>query len=116
MALSERKHAGFNGSVEPDRRPALRGIVGSQNFANVFNSGTLIDPNSTVTSAIVIELYNQGLGHPPTQSTLNGWLGTSWTMAQAFQEMATSQTYIQNTQAVIQQYLTAAADNALSGP
>ena len=89
-------------------------MVTSQNFANVYNSGNVVDPNSPVSASIVETLYTQGLGHTPTQTTLNGWLSNGWTVAQAFQEMAISQTYIQASQPAVEQYLTAAATKALS--
>ena len=36
----------------------------------------MIDPNSPLTAGIVEALYNQALGHPPAQATLNGWLNS----------------------------------------
>jgi hypothetical protein len=89
-------------------------VAASQTFANVYNGGTLINPNSPVTASIVEALYTQALGHAPTQSTLSGWLNAGLTVAEAFQDMVTSQSYFQTTQSTIEQYLTAAANGAIS--
>jgi hypothetical protein len=89
-------------------------IVASQTFGNEYNGGTLINPNSPVTAAIVETLYTHALGHAPTQSTLSGWLSAGLTVAEAFQDMVTSQSYFQTTQSAIEQYLTAAANGAIT--
>jgi hypothetical protein len=86
-------------------------IVASQAFANTYNGGALIDPNAPVTAAIVEALYSEALGHAPTTATLDGWLTSGLTIAQAFEEMVTSQSYFETTQSSIEQYLTAAAIN-----
>lgn len=87
-------------------------IVASQTFANVYNSGALINPNSPVTASIVQALYTQALGHAPTQATLSGWLNADLTVAGAFQDMVTSQSYFDTTQSTFEHYLTAAANGA----
>ena len=89
-------------------------VVASQTFANTYNGGVLMDPNAPVTGSVVETLYTQALGHAPTQATLNSWLNSGLSTAEAFQEMVTSQSYFQTTQASLQQYLSAAADNAVS--
>jgi hypothetical protein len=89
-------------------------IAASQTFANVYDGGTIIDPNSPVTASIVQALYTHALGHAPTQSTLSGWLNAGLTVAQAFQDMVTSQSYFQTTLSTIEQYLTAAANGAIT--
>ena len=86
-------------------------VVASQTFANTYSGGTLIDPNSLVTAGIVETLYTQALGHPPSQATLNDWLSSGLTVAEAFQDMVTSESYFETTQLAIEQYLTAAAIN-----
>lgn len=88
-------------------------IVASQTFANVYNAEVLVDPNSAVTAATIETLYDQALGHAPTQATLNSWLNSGLSTAQAFQAMATSQSYFATTQISIEQYLTAAANNTV---
>jgi len=65
-------------------------FVSSQAFANVNNDGVLLNPNSLVTPEIVDTLFIQGLGHPPTISTLDSFNGL--TVAQAFFAFVTSQT------------------------
>ena len=65
----------------------------------------MIDPNSPVTAGIVEALYTQALGHPPSQATLNDWLSSSIkTVAEAFQDMVTSESYVETTQLAIEQY------------
>jgi hypothetical protein len=63
-------------------------FVSSQTFANVYNGGLLLDPNSSVTSDVVEALFIRGLGHPPTATTLSGFAGMS--VAQAFFAFVTS--------------------------
>ena len=70
-------------------------FVASQAFANVYNGGALIDPSSPVTAGVVEALYSQALGHAPTQSTLASWLNAGLSVAEAFQDMVTSQSYFQ---------------------
>jgi hypothetical protein len=65
-------------------------FVSSQAFANVNNDGVLLNPNSLVTPGIVDALFIQGLGHPPTEATLDSFNGL--TVAQAFLAFVTSQT------------------------
>jgi hypothetical protein len=67
-------------------------FVASQAFANVYNGGVLLNPNTVVTSAndsIITALFVNGLGHAPTQATLNGFHGL--TLATAFLEFSQSQ-------------------------
>jgi hypothetical protein len=86
-------------------------IVGSQTFANMYNGGTLINPNAPVTASIVDALCTHALGHAPTQTTLSSWLNAGLTVAESFQDMVTSQSYFQTMQSAIDGYLTATAIN-----
>jgi hypothetical protein len=68
-------------------------FVSSQSFANVYNGGHLLNPDSVITSAndsIITALFVNGLGHTPTPTTLNGFHGL--TLAQAFLAFTTSNT------------------------
>jgi hypothetical protein len=65
-------------------------FVQSQTFANVYNGGAPVDPNSAVTPAIVGNLFEHGLGHLPTAATVAGFDGM--TVEQAFVAFTTSQT------------------------
>ena len=68
-------------------------FVASQSFANVYNAGVLLNPNTIVTSAndsIITALFINGLGHSPSPSTLAGFHGL--TLAQAFLDFTTSST------------------------
>ena len=85
-------------------------VVASQVFANTYNGGTLLNPDAPVTAAIVETLYTEALGHAPTQWTLSQWLNSDLSIAQAFQEMVTSQTYLESTLPNIEQYLSTAAN------
>ena len=88
-------------------------VVASQTFANVFNGGTLLNPNAPVTAGIVETLYTEALGHAPTQSTLAQWLNSGLSIAQAFDAMVTSQSYLYTTLPSIEQYLTTAASSVI---
>ncbi|MGC1355955.1 MAG: hypothetical protein WA851_09240, partial [Xanthobacteraceae bacterium] len=60
-------------------------FVSSQAFANVYNGGVLLNPNAIIgnsNSGIITALFLNGLGHPPTTATLDGFFGL--TLAQAF--------------------------------
>ena len=72
--------------------------VGSQVWANSYNNGTLVNPNAPLTAQTVNEMYQSGLGHLPTQATMNGWLG-GYTQASGFQEFVHSSSYAQNNNA-----------------
>jgi len=63
-------------------------FVSSQTFANTYNGGLPLDPNSLIAPDMVEALFIRGLGHPPTVSTLNGFTGMS--IAQAFLAFVTS--------------------------
>jgi hypothetical protein len=65
-------------------------FVQSQTFANVYNGGAPVDPNSPVTPAVVDNLFEHALGHLPTAATLAGFDGM--TVEQAFVAFTTSQT------------------------
>ena len=88
-------------------------VVASQTFANVFNGGALLNPNAPVTAGIVETLYTEALGHAPTQSTLTQWLNSGLSIAQAFDAMVTSQSYLYTTLPSIEQYLTTAASSII---
>ena len=88
-------------------------VVASQTFANVFNGGTLLNPNAPVTAGIVETLYTEALGHAPTPSTLAQWLNSGLSIAQAFDAMVTSQSYLYTTLPSIEQYLTTAASSVI---
>jgi len=67
-------------------------FVSSRAFANVYNGGILLNPDTIITSAndsIITALFVNGLGHPPTQDTLSGFHGL--TLAPAFLEFTQSQ-------------------------
>jgi hypothetical protein len=67
-------------------------FVSSQAFGNVYNGGAMLNPNTIITSAndsIITALFVNGLGHTPTQATLNGFHGL--TLATAFLDFSQSQ-------------------------
>jgi hypothetical protein len=59
-----------------------RELVGSQDFANNYNHGILLDPKAQVSAGLVDEMFMNGLGHAPTAATEAGFKGM--TNAQAF--------------------------------
>jgi len=68
-------------------------FVASQSFANVYNGGVILNPNTIVSSAnnsIITALFLNGLGHAPTPATLADFNGL--TLAQAFLDFTTSST------------------------
>jgi hypothetical protein len=64
-------------------------FVSSQAFANVYNGGVPLNPNSPITAGVVDSLFIRVLDHPPTAATLEGFSGL--TTAEAFQAFVTSQ-------------------------
>lgn len=65
-------------------------FVSSQAFANLYNGGFLLNPNSSVVPDIIDALFIRSLGHPPTAATLDGFAGMS--VSQAFLAFVTSET------------------------
>jgi hypothetical protein len=64
-------------------------FVSSQAFANVYNGGILLNPNSSTPPGIIDSLFIRVLDHPPTTATLEGFSGL--TIAHAFLAFVTSQ-------------------------
>jgi hypothetical protein len=65
-------------------------FVSSQAFADVYNGGIPLNPNSPTTPDLVDSLFLRVLEHPPTVATLEGF--SDLTSAQAFLAFVTSQT------------------------
>lgn len=86
-------------------------FVSSQSFANVYNSGILLNPNSLSNSGIVESLFIRVLDHPPTTATLEGFSGL--TIAQAFQAFVTSQTATATLSNNVDTYLTQTVELAV---
>ena len=66
-------------------------FVESQTFANLYNAGTLLSASTIVdasNSGIITALFVNGLGHPPTTATLEGFFGL--TLGQAFLDFTQS--------------------------
>ena len=66
-------------------------FVESQAFANLYNAGALLSASTVVdasNSGIITALFVNGLGHPPTAATLQGFFGL--TLGQAFLEFTQS--------------------------
>ena len=66
-------------------------FVESQTFANLYNAGALLSASTIVdasNSGIITALFVNGLGHPPTATTLQGFFGL--TLGQAFLEFTQS--------------------------
>jgi hypothetical protein len=63
-------------------------FVASTMFANTYNGGTPVDPNSTITSAIASELIHNALGHNPTANQVSAWVDTSLPVVNVFKAFA----------------------------
>lgn len=93
-------------------------FVNSQAFANVFNGGVILDPNQhlvagSFTTNLIDSLFQSDLGHLPTASTVQGFVG--YTISQAFLAFADLQTYYLTELSAMTQYLTGLAQTAIVG-
>ena len=85
-------------------------FIESSTFASLYNGGVNItNVNAPVSSMIVTDLFINGLGHPPSASTLAGFNGL--TILQAFQAFVQSSvTSIPSVVASVDSYLTGIID------
>lgn len=92
--------------------------VASDGFAHRFDGGLPdVDPNSIIglmpnAAPLVTAFYSQALQETPTSVQLNAWVNSGLSVSQVFLIFATSAGDTANSQLEIQQYLTAAADDA----
>jgi hypothetical protein len=113
---------GSNGLLQgnPQINPLLdqmaEAFVASTNFGNVYNSGKLVDPNSPVAAHEMQVLIQAATGVAATQNQINTWVATGLTIDHVFVEFALGDQYTVASKAAVQQYLTAAADNAAGIP
>jgi hypothetical protein len=63
-------------------------FVASDMFANKFNGGTSVDPNSTITSTIASEIIQNASGHTPAPDQLSAWVDTSSSVLEVFKAFA----------------------------
>ena len=63
-------------------------FVASTMFANKYNGGVLVDPNSTITSPLAAEIINNALGTTPTVNQVNSWVNTSLPVLDVFKTFA----------------------------
>jgi hypothetical protein len=63
-------------------------FVASSMFANKYNGGILVDPNSAITSSIATEIIQNALGHPPTTNQVSAWVDSSLSVAQVLKAFA----------------------------
>jgi hypothetical protein len=90
-------------------------VVNSQTFANVFDDGVILNPNSVLVPGFfgtnfIDALFQSSVGHLPTASTVAGFDG--YTISQAFLAFVESQTYYNSQLSVMTQYLTELGQNA----
>ena len=90
-------------------------VVNSQTFANVFNGGIILDPQQELVAGAfatnyIDTLFQSALGHLPTASTVQGFVG--YTVSEAFLAFVESQTYYNAQLGAMTQYLTEVAQNA----
>jgi hypothetical protein len=62
-------------------------FVGSTAFANTFNGGTPVDPNSPITSTVANGIIEHALG-AATATQVNAWASTGLSLSQVFQSFA----------------------------
>jgi hypothetical protein len=86
-------------------------FVSSQAFANVFNGGILLNPNSSTSADMIDSLFIRVLDHLPTAATLEGFSGL--TIAQAFQAFVTSQAATAALSSNVDTYLTQSVELAV---
>ena len=86
-------------------------FVASTLFGNTYNSGTAVDPNAPITANIVASIIQHATGVAATSTQVNAWVSTGLTIDQVFVMFALGNQYTASSQAGIQQYLTALADN-----
>jgi hypothetical protein len=94
--------------TEPELAAAF---VSSQAFANVYNNGTLLNPNSLSDPEIIESLFIRVLDHPPTAATLAGFSGL--TITQSFQAFVTSQAVTASLGSNVDTYLTQTVELAV---
>jgi hypothetical protein len=63
-------------------------FVASTTFANKYNGGIAVDPNSTITSTIAGEIILNATNQTPAANQLNGWVDTSLSVAEVFKAFA----------------------------
>jgi hypothetical protein len=68
-------------------------FVGSTMFANQYNSGTLVNPNATITSAIAEQIIADALGATPTPEQVSAWVETGLPVVDVFQAFALGDQY-----------------------
>ncbi len=63
-------------------------FVASTMFANTYNGGIPVDPNSTITSTIAGEIIHNATYRTPTADQLSGWVDTSLSVVDVFKAFA----------------------------
>jgi hypothetical protein len=87
-------------------------FVASSAFADTYNNGTAIDPNAPITASIVGAIIQNATGVAATAAQVSAWVSSGETVDQVFVDFALGDQYTAASQSAIEQYLTAAADNA----
>jgi hypothetical protein len=63
-------------------------FVASTMFANKYNGGVSVDPNSTITSTIANEIIQNALGHTPIANQVSAWVDSSLPVVQVLKAFA----------------------------
>ena len=87
-------------------------FVASSAFADTYNNGTAIDPDAPITASIVGAIIQNATGVAATAAQVSAWVSSGETVDQVFVDFALGDQYTAASQSAIEQYLTAAADNA----
>ena len=83
-------------------------LIASSTFADFYNGGIPVNPNSPVTTALVDAMFMVGLGHAPTAATEHGFAGM--TNEQAFLAIASSAAMTETQTVGIASHLTGAIE------
>jgi hypothetical protein len=86
-------------------------FVASTMFGNTYNGGTAVDPNAPITASIVSALVQAATGVAATQSQIDAWVATGFSIDQVFVGFALGDQYTAASQNMVQDYLTATAIN-----
>jgi hypothetical protein len=86
-------------------------FVASTMFGNTYNGGIAVDPNAPITASIVAEIIQAATGVAATQSQIDAWVATGFSIDQVFVGFALGDQYTAASQNMVQDYLTATAIN-----
>jgi hypothetical protein len=66
----------------------VEAFVASSMFADKYNNGVPVDPESPITSPVANEIIQAAIGGTPTSTQLDSWVETGLSTAEVFQDFA----------------------------